>query len=121
MAAEMGMSASTVLRHWQANGLKPHIVRGLKVSRDPLFVKWLEDILGRYKAPPEHALVLCCHEKRQVQALDRTQPRLPLKKGHAQTLTHDYRRHGTTTLFAALNWTARSSGNASSATPMLSG
>ena len=103
MAAELGVSASTVMRHWQANGLKPHVVRGFKVSRDPKFVEKLEDIVGLYMSPPEHALVLCCDEKSQVQALDRTQPGLPLKKGRAQTMTHDYKRHGTTTLFAALN------------------
>jgi transposase len=103
MGAVLGVSASTVMRHWQANGLKPHIVRGFKVSRDPQFVEKLEDIVGLYMSPPEHALVLCCDEKSQVQALDRTQPGLPLKKGRAQTMTHDYKRHGTTTLFAALN------------------
>jgi transposase len=103
MAVELGVSASTVMRHWHAHGLKPHIVRGFKVSRDPQFVQKLEDIVGLYMSPPEHALVLCCDEKSQVQALDRTQPGLPLKKGRAATMTHDYRRHGTTTLFAALN------------------
>ena len=103
MGAALGVSASTVMRHWQAHGLKPHIVRGFKVSRDPQFVEKLEDIVGLYMSPPEHALVLCCDEKSQVQALDRTQPGLPLKKGRAQTMTHDYKRHGTTTLFAALN------------------
>ena len=103
MAAELGVSASTVMRHWQAHGLKPHIVRGFKVSRDPQFVQKLEDIVGLYMSPPEHALVLCCDEKSQVQALDRTQPGLPLKKGRAATMTHDYKRNGTTTLFAALN------------------
>jgi len=103
MAAELGVSASSVMRHWQANGLKPHIVRGFKVSRDPKFVEKLEDIVGLYMSPPEHALVLCCDEKSQVQALDRTQPGLPLKKGRAATMTHDYKRNGTTTLFAALN------------------
>ena len=103
MAAELGVSASTVMRHWHAHGLKPHIVRGFKVSRDPKFVEKLEDIVGLYMSPPEHALVLCCDEKSQVQALDRTQPGLPLKKGRAETMTHDYRRNGTTTLFAALN------------------
>lgn len=103
MGAALGVSASTVLRHWQAHGLKPHLVRGFKVSRDPQFVEKLEDIVGLYMAPPEHALVLCCDEKSQVQALDRTQPGLPLRKGRAQTMTHDYKRHGTTTLFAALN------------------
>ena len=103
MAAELGVSASTVMRHWHAHGLKPHIVRGFKVSRDPKFVQKLEDIVGLYMSPPEHALVLCCDEKSQVQALDRTQPGLPLKKGRAATMTHDYKRNGTTTLFAALN------------------
>jgi transposase len=103
MGAVLGVSASTVMRHWQAHGLKPHIVRGFKVSRDPQFVEKLEDIVGLYMSPPEHALVLCCDEKSQVQALDRTQPGLPLKQGRAQTMTHDYKRHGTTTLFAALN------------------
>ena len=103
MGEVLGVSASTVMRHWQAHGLKPHIVRGFKVSRDPQFVKKLEDIVGLYMSPPEHALVLCCDEKSQVQALDRTQPGLPLKKGRAATMTHDYKRNGTTTLFAALN------------------
>jgi transposase len=102
MAAVLEVSPSTVMRHWQAKGLKPHLVRGFKVSRDPKFVEKLEDIVGLYMSPPEHALVLCCDEKSQVQALDRTQPGL-LKKGCAQTMTHDYKRHGTTTLFAALN------------------
>ncbi len=103
MAAQLGVSAASVSRHWRANGLKPHLVRGFKVSRDPRFVEKLEDIVGLYMAPPEHALVLCCDEKSQVQALDRTQPGLPLKKGRAATMTHDYKRNGTTTLFAALN------------------
>ena len=103
MGAALGISAASVSRHWRANGLKPHIVRGFKVSRDPRFVEKLEDIVGLYMSPPEHALVLCCDEKSQVQALDRTQPGLPLKKGRAETMTHDYKRNGTTTLFAALN------------------
>jgi DNA-binding CsgD family transcriptional regulator len=103
MGARLGVSAATVSRHWRANGLKPHIVRGFKVSRDPKFVEKLEAIVGLYLSPPEHALVLCCDEKSQVQALDRTQPGLPIKKGRAATLTHDYQRNGTTTLFAALN------------------
>ena len=103
MGTVMGVSASTVMRHWQANGLKPHLLRGFKVSRDPKFVEKLEDIVGLYMSPPEHALVLCCDEKSQIQALDRTQPGLPLKQGRAQTMTHDYKRCGTTTLFAALN------------------
>ena len=103
MAQEMGISAASVSRHWRANGLKPHLVRGFKVSRDPKFVQKLEDIVALYMSPPEHALVLCCDEKSQVQALDRTQPGLLMKKGRAATMTHDYKRNGTTTLFAALN------------------
>ena len=103
MAAELDVSAASVSRHWRAKGLKPHLVRGFKVSRDPKFVEKLEDVVGLYLSPPEHAIVLCCDEKSQVQALDRTQPGLPLKKGRASTMTHDYKRNGTTTLFAALN------------------
>lgn len=103
MAEKLGVSAASVSRHWRAHGLKPHLVRGFKVSRDPRFVEKLDDIVGLYLSPPEHALVLCCDEKSQVQALDRTQPGLPLKKGRAATMTHDYKRNGTTTLFAALN------------------
>jgi transposase len=103
LAARVGVSATTVLRVWQQHGLKPHRVEQFKVSRDPSFVQKLEDIVGLYLNPPEHALVLCCDEKSQIQALDRTQPGLPLKKGRAASMTHDYKRHGTTTLFAALN------------------
>jgi transposase len=103
MAAKLGISAASVSRHWRANGLKPHLVRGFKISRDPKFIEKLEDVVGLYLTPPDHAIVLCCDEKSQVQALDRTQPGLPLKKGRASTMTHDYKRHGTTTLFAALN------------------
>jgi transposase len=103
LADKVGVSDTTVLRVWHRNGLKPHLVRTFKVSRDPRFVEKLEDIVGLYLNPPEHALVLCCDEKSQVQALDRTQPGLPLKKGRAATMTHDYKRHGTTTLFAALS------------------
>ena len=103
MAEELGVSAASVSRYWRAHGLKPHLVHGFKVSRDPKFVEKLEEIVGLYMAPPEHALVLCCDEKSQVQALDRTQPGLPMKKGRAATMTHDYKRNGTTTLFAALN------------------
>lgn len=103
MAKVLGVSDTTVLRVWRAHGLKPHRVESFKVSRDPEFVEKLEDIVGLYLNPPEKALVLCCDEKSQVQALDRTQPGLPLKKGRAATMTHDYKRHGTTTLFAALN------------------
>ena len=90
-------------RLWRAHGLKPHRVRSFKLSNDPQFAEKLEDIVGLYLNPPEHALVLSLDEKSQIQALDRTQPGLPLKKGRGQTMTHDYKRHGTTTLFAALN------------------
>src|SRR5664280_2798110 len=103
MAEHLGVSAASVSRHWRAHGLKPHLVRGFKVSRDPKFVEKLEDIVGLYLSPPEHALVLCCDAKSQVQALDRTQPGLPLQQGRAATMTHDYKRNATTTLFAALN------------------
>jgi transposase len=103
MAAELGVSAASVSRHWRAHGLKPHLVRGFKVSRDPQFVEKLEDIVGLYMSPPAHAIVLCCDEKSQVQALDRTRPGLPLKKGRAATMVHDYKRNGTTTRFAALS------------------
>ena len=103
LAGVAGCSDSTVQRIWKAHGLKPHRVRQFKVSRDPRFVEKLEDIVGLYLSPPEHALVLCCDEKSQVQALDRTQPGLPMKKGRAATMTHDYKRHGTTTLFAAMS------------------
>jgi hypothetical protein len=99
----LGVGAASVSRHWRKTGLKPHLVRGFKVSHDPLFAEKLEDIVGLYMAPPEHALVLCCDEKSQVQALDRTQPGLPMKRGRAATMTHGYKRNGTTTLFAALN------------------
>lgn len=103
MADALGVSASSVSRHWRAQGLKPHRVETFKISRDPKFAEKLEDIVGLYLSPPEHALVLCCDEKSQIQALDRTQPGLPLKKGRAATMTHGYKRQGTTTLFAALN------------------
>ena len=103
LAAELGISDSSVLRIWRANGLKPHLVEGFKVSNDPEFADKLEAIVGLYLNPPEHALVLSVDEKSQIQALDRTQPGLPLKRGRGATLTHDYKRNGTTTLFAALN------------------
>ena len=103
MAQRVGVSDTTVLRVWRAHGLKPHRVQSFKLSNDPQFTEKLEDIVGLYMAPPEHALVLCCDEKSQIQALDRTQPGLPIKKGRNATMTHDYKRHGTTTLFAALN------------------
>jgi transposase len=103
LAAEMGISDSSVLRIWAANGLKPHLIETFKVSNDPHFADKLETIVGLYLNPPEHALVLSVDEKSQIQALDRTQPGLPLKKGRGVTMTHDYKRNGTTTLFAALN------------------
>jgi transposase len=103
LANELGITQSMVHRVWKANGLKPHLARTFKVSNDPHFVEKLVDVVGLYLDPPEHALVLCADEKSQIQALDRTQPGLPLKKGRCGTMTHDYKRNGTTTLFAALN------------------
>jgi transposase len=103
MAAAAGLSEASVRRIWHAHGLKPHIVERLKLNNDPRFAEKLEDIVALYLNPPEHALVLSLDEKSQIQALDRTQPGLPLKPGRGQTMTHDYKRHGTTTLFAALN------------------
>ena len=103
LAKELGITQSMVHRVWKANGLKPHLARTFKVSNDPHFVEKLIDVVGLYLDPPEHALVLCVDEKSQIQALDRTQPGLPLKKGRCGTMTHDYKRNGTTTLFAALD------------------
>jgi transposase len=103
MAAVVGISYSSVQRIWQAHGLKPHLVKTFKVSRDKNFAAKVEDVVGLYLDPPDKALVLCVDEKSQIQALDRTQPGLPMKKGRAGTMTHDYKRNGTTTLFAALN------------------
>lgn len=103
MAAAEGVSAATVRRIWREHGLKPHRVKSFKLSNDKRFVEKLDDIVGLYLSPPEHALVLSCDEKSQIQALDRTQPTLPMKKGRCATMTHDYVRHGTTTLFAALS------------------
>jgi len=103
LAAEVGLSPASIQRIWKAHGLKPHLVRTFKLSRDPLFVEKLQDVVGLYLNPPEHALVLSVDEKSQIQALDRTQPGLPMKNGRAGTMTHDYKRNGTTTLFAALN------------------
>jgi transposase len=103
MAREVGVSESTVGRVWAASGLKPHRVKTFKLSNDKRFEEKLEDIVGLYLSPPEHAIVLSCDEKSQIQALDRTQPGLPLKKGRCQTMTHDYKRNGTTSLFAALD------------------
>lgn len=103
MAAAAGISEASVRRIWHVHGLKPHLVRTFKLSRDPEFAEKLEDIVGLYLNPPEHAIVLCADEKSQIQALDRTQPGLPLKKGRCGTMTHDYKRNGTATLFAALD------------------
>jgi transposase len=103
MAKASGVSKASVQRIWQANGLKPHLIRTFKLSNDPQFLEKLEDVVGLYMNPPEHALVFCIDEKSQIQALDRTQPGLPMKKGRAGTMTHDYKRNGTTTLFAALD------------------
>jgi transposase len=103
LAAHMGLSATTIRRVWQRNGLKPHRQETFKLSRDPRFEDKLVDVVGLYLNPPEHAIVLSCDEKSQIQALDRTQPGLPMKRGRAGTMTHDFKRNGTTTLFAALN------------------
>ena len=104
MARARGISPAAVQRIWAAHGLKPHLVKTFKLSSDPHFVDKLRDVVGLYRNPPENALVLCVDEKSQIQALDRTQPGLPLKRGRAGTMTHDYKqRNGTTTLFAALN------------------
>ncbi len=103
MAKTAGISVSSVQRIWRAHGLQPHRVRQFKLSKDPQFAAKVRDIVGLYVNPPDRAIVLSVDEKSQIQALDRTQPGLPLKKGRAGTMTHDYKRHGTTTLFAALN------------------
>ena len=103
MAAETGLSETTIRRIWHANGLKPHLVKTFKVSNDVQFAEKLEAIVGLYLNPPEHAIVLCVDEKSQIQALDRTQPGLPIKKGRCGTMTHDYKRNGTATLFAAMD------------------
>src|SRR5271169_4749256 len=103
MAKAAGISISSVQRIWRAHGLRPHLVRRFKLSNDPQFAAKLKEIVGLYVNPPDHAIVLSVDEKSQIQALDRTQPGLPMKKGRAGTITHDYKRHGVTTLFAALN------------------
>ena len=99
----MDVSQTAVTRIWRAFGLQPHRQETFKLSSDPFFVEKVRDIVGLYLNPPDKAMVLCVDEKSQIQALDRTQPGLPLKKGRAATMTHDYKRHGTTTLFAALD------------------
>jgi transposase len=103
MAAAVGLSRSSIQRIWSRHGLKPHLMGAFKISRDKNFVAKVKDVVGLYLDPPDKALVLCVDEKSQIQALDRTQPGLPMKRGRAGTLTHDYKRNGTTTLFAALN------------------
>ena len=102
MAETQGVSKATVNRIWQSHNLQPHRTDHFKLSRDPKFLEKLTDVVGLYLNPPEKALVLCVDEKSQIQALDRTQPGLPMKKGRCGTMTHDYKRNGTTTLFAAL-------------------
>jgi len=103
MAKAAGISVSSVQRIWRAHGLRPHLVRQFKLSNDPQFAAKLKEIVGLYVNPPDHAVVLAVDEKSQIQALDRSQPGLPMKKGRVGTMTHDYKRHGVTTLFAALN------------------
>jgi DDE superfamily endonuclease len=106
MARAVGHAPSTIHRIWQAFGLQPHRSETFKLSADPLFVEKVRDIVGLYLSPPERAVVLCVDEKSQVQALDRSQPLLPMRPGQAERRTHDYIRHGTTSLFAALDVTA---------------
>ena len=103
MAAAQGVSKNTINRLWQLHNIKPHLSRTFKLSRDSMFLEKLTDVVGLYLNPPQKAVVLCIDEKSQIQALDRTQPGLPLKKGRGGTYTHDYKRNGTTTLFAALD------------------
>ena len=103
MAAAQGISKSSVSRIWRGHNIKPHRSETFKLSRDPRFLEKLTDVVGLYLNPPDQAIVLCVDEKSQIQALQRTQPGLPLKKGRCGTMTHDYKRHGTTTLFAALD------------------
>src|ERR1039457_2448609 len=103
MAKTQGVSKSTINNIWQAHQLKPHRVKTFKLSRDPKFLEKMTDVIGLYLNPPQQAIVLCVDEKSQIQALDRTQPGLPIKKGRCGTMTHDYKRNGTTTLFAALD------------------
>jgi transposase len=103
MAASQGISKSTVSNLWKSHNIKPHRTKTFKLSRDPKFLEKLTDVVGLYLNPPDQAMVLCVDEKSQIQALDRTQPGLPLKKGRCGTMTHDYKRNGTTTLFAALD------------------
>jgi transposase len=103
MAASQGLSKSTISNLWKSHNIKPHRTKTFKLSRDPKFLEKLTDVVGLYLNPPDKAMVLCVDEKSQIQALNRTQPGLPLKKGRCGTMTHDYKRNGTTTLFAALD------------------
>lgn len=103
MAEAQGLSEATIRRIWKQHNLKPHLTKTFKLSRDKRFVEKLHDVVSLYLNPPDRSLVLCVDEKSQIQALDRTQPGLPLKKGRCGTMTHDYKRNGTTTLFAALS------------------
>ena len=103
MAAKTGLSQTTISRIWRAFALQPHRTETFKLSQDPLFIDKVRDIVGLYLVPPDKALVLCVDEKSQIQALDRSQPRLPMRPGQAERRTHDYKRHGTTSLFAALD------------------
>ena len=103
MAKAQGLSEATIRRIWKQHNLKPHLVKTFKLSRDKRFVEKLYDVVGLYLNPPDKSLVLCVDEKSQIQALDRTQPGLPMKRGRCGTMTHDYKRNGTTTLFAALS------------------
>src|ERR1039458_9478855 len=103
MAMTQGVSKSTVSNIWRSQNVKPHRVKRFQLSRDPRFLEKLTDVVGLYLNPPQQAMVICVEEKRQIQALDRTQPGLPLKKGRCETMTHDYKRNGTTSLFAAMN------------------
>jgi transposase len=103
LAKEIGISHATIARVWEAHGLRPHRIKTFKLLKDKHFVEKLTDVVGLYMNPPDKALVMCLDEKSQIQALDRTQPGLPMKKGRCGTMTHDYKRYGTTSLFAALN------------------
>jgi hypothetical protein len=103
MSAQQGISKSTVSNLWRSHNIKPHRTKTFELSRDPKFLQKLTDVVGLYLNPPDKAVVLCIDEKSQIQALNRTQPGLPLKKGRCGTMTHDYKRNGTTTLFAALD------------------
>src|SRR5271157_2310697 len=103
MARAVGLSHDSIHRIWQSFGLKPHRTEGFQLSKDPLLIDKVRDVVGLYMSPPDHALVLCVDEKSQMQALDRTQPLLPLSPGQAERHSYDYKRHGTTALFAALD------------------